>query len=70
MASVKADYDHLLMRMDGDFRPDHVVKEEIYRLNIEPYFDVRMAFDDNPSIIALWKRLGIPVTVVPGWEEQ
>lgn len=54
-------------RQDDDRRSDVVVKREIYRYLSRSY-DIRAAIDDNPSIIALWEELGIPVTVVPGWD--
>lgn len=60
--------DQLHMRAGGDHRKDTVVKEEIYRLYIEPYFDVRYAVDDRPEVCDLWESLGIPVlrVVDPG----
>lgn len=53
--------DQLHMRAGGDYRRDTVVKEEIYRVHIEPYYDVRFAVDDRPEVCDLWESLGIPV---------
>lgn len=53
--------DLLYMRAGGDFRKDTVVKEEIYRKFIEPYYDVIYAVDDRPEVCDLWESLGIPV---------
>jgi hypothetical protein len=51
----------LFMRKYKDYRPDWVVKEEIYHELIEPEFDVIAAFDDRTQIVKLWRDvLGIP----------
>lgn len=50
----------LFMRKDGDFRPDHEVKREIYDEHIRHVYDVRLALDDKPSLIELWRSLDIP----------
>jgi hypothetical protein len=55
-------------RLDGDYRPDAEIKKRWVSWLSETY-DIRAAIDDNPSIIALWESLGIPVEVVPGWAE-
>jgi predicted secreted acid phosphatase len=52
----------LLMREDGDHRPDTEVKQEIFKTVIEPFYDVVMAFDDRPRILRMWESLGIPTT--------
>ena len=33
-------------------------------------FDVRLAVDDNPSVIQLWEEHGIQTVVVPGWVDS
>lgn len=55
---------HLFMRDTGDNRPDHVVKEEIYHTHIENVFDVLFVVDDRPSVVLMWKQLGLPVVQV------
>lgn len=50
----------LFMRADEDFRSDVEVKTEIYNQNIRDVYDVRLALDDKPELIALWRSLGIP----------
>jgi phosphoglycolate phosphatase-like HAD superfamily hydrolase len=62
-------FDSLWMRSHGDWRPDAEVKAEILAEILES-FDVIHAFDDNPNVIQLWLDRGIPVTVVPGWEDS
>lgn len=56
------------MRATGDFRKDRIIKAEILA-ELAERFDVQHAYDDNPSVLALWEELGIPATVVPGWGE-
>ena len=52
-------------RRSGDTRPFNVVKAEIYRL-LSQRFHIVAAIDDNPSVLAAWRRLGIPeVEAVP-----
>lgn len=60
-------YDGPILRPDGDFRPDVQVKADILRY-LRRHYDIRGAIDDNPAVIALWQKHGIPVTVVPGWD--
>lgn len=50
----------LFMRKDRDFRADEIVKREIYDEHIRRVYDVRLALDDKPSLIDLWRSLGIP----------
>jgi predicted secreted acid phosphatase len=49
----------LFMRKTADYRDDTVIKEEIYREHIEPYYNILFAIDDRSKIAALWRRLGI-----------
>lgn len=60
--------DTLLMRPDGDFRKDFVVKADILRRIRRRWTPVH-AWDDNPQVLSLWEREGIPCTVVPGWDD-
>lgn len=50
----------LFMRKDRDFRPDVEVKTEIYNEHIRDVYDVRLALDDKPELISLWRSLDIP----------
>lgn len=60
--------DALYMRADGDDRPDFLAKEDILQ-RIRLRWNPVHAWDDNPAVLALWRREGIPHTVVPGWTE-
>lgn len=59
-------YNKLFMRPIGDQRPDVEVKRDILMEILKTWNPVR-AYDDNPSVIALWDEYKIPTTVVPGW---
>lgn len=50
----------LHMRKAGDTRLDWVVKGEIFKEHIEPFFDVVLAIDDRDQVVKLWRDLGIP----------
>lgn len=61
-------YDRIYMRKDGDVRKDFTVKEDILA-QIQREYDVMAAYDDNPAVLALWRRHGIRTIQVPGWED-
>jgi phosphoglycolate phosphatase-like HAD superfamily hydrolase len=69
LATHGVPFHELHMRATGDFRSDVLIKGEILDRLI-PRFDIRHAYDDNPSIIGLWKARGVPHTVVPGWASE
>ncbi|MDF3280878.1 HAD family acid phosphatase [Gordonia sp. N1V] len=53
------------MRPDNDHRPDTVVKKEIYSTLVGEYdYEIVGAIDDRPSIIRLWRSLGIETDIV------
>ncbi|MDQ3932832.1 MAG: hypothetical protein M3252_08360 [Actinomycetota bacterium] len=54
-------YDELILRSTGDFRPDHVVKAEIYERTIAPHYSVAVVVDDRPSVVAMWRARGLYV---------
>ena len=51
----------LAMRKEGDFRADTIVKEEMYNEFIKDKFNVLFCLDDRPSVVRLWKELGLNV---------
>jgi hypothetical protein len=55
---------HLYMRADGDFRPDHVVKLELLAKIRNDGLAPIMAFDDRNSVVAMWRAAGIPCAQV------
>lgn len=56
--------DVLLMRADKDQRKDSVVKREIFERDIAPFYDVKYVVDDRPSVVAMWRSVGLPVLAV------
>lgn len=46
----------LYMRKHKDNRPDTVVKAEIYKTYIEPFYDVIAVFDDRDSVVRMWRE--------------
>lgn len=51
--------DLLLMRPDGDQRPDFVVKRELFIEHVEPQFCVSIVFEDRDGVVAMWRDLGL-----------
>lgn len=60
-------YDALWMRPRGDMRDDRIVKEEIYRRNIEGKYNVTFVLDDRDKVVAFWRSIGLTCfQVAPG----
>lgn len=49
----------LFMRTEGDQRDDRIVKEEIYRRDIEGKYNVRFVLDDRDKVVRMWRSLGL-----------
>lgn len=62
------DYMALLMRRKGDKRPDTDVKTDIYNRYLKQYEIVKV-YDDRPSVIRMWRELGLEVEDVGKGEE-
>lgn len=59
--------DPLFMRADGDNRDDRIVKEEIYRREIEGKYNVLFVLDDRDRVVEKWRELGLTcLQVAPG----
>lgn len=56
----------LKMRPVGDFCKDVTLKERFLDEVLLDH-EVIHAVDDNPDIVGLWERRGIPTTVIPGF---
>jgi hypothetical protein len=64
-------YDLLMMRPNGDFRADTIIKKEKLDEIRAAGFYVIGAIDDNPTILQLWRGECIPmVKEVPGWNAR
>lgn len=49
----------LIMRPEGDFRPDDVVKKELYQKYIKDRYNVVCVFDDRDKVVRMWRNLGL-----------
>jgi len=52
-------YYDLMMRKQGDFRRDSIVKEEIYNNYIKDKFDVEFVLDDRQIVVDKWREMGL-----------
>lgn len=46
-------------REAGDQRSDDVIKEEIFRRDIAPFFNVLYAVDDRDRVVDKWRQMGV-----------
>lgn len=49
----------LFMRQEKDFRPDEVIKKELYETYIKPNYNVVAVFDDRNKVVKMWRELGL-----------
>lgn len=49
----------LYMRQNGDHRRDAIVKKEIYKRHIEPFWDILFVLDDRKQVVDMWRSLGL-----------
>lgn len=57
---------HLYMRADDDFRPDHIIKEEMAK----PFMsEINMVFEDRTTVVNMWRRNGVPCCQVNDFVE-
>lgn len=49
----------LFMRANDDYRPDEIIKEEIYANQIRNRFDVAAVIDDRDRVVRMWRRNGL-----------
>lgn len=54
-------YDVLLMRAEGDKRKDHVIKTEIFRDEIAPYYRHVIHIDDRDRVVDALRDIGVKV---------
>lgn len=53
--------DRLIMRAEGDMRPDDIVKHELFHENINDKYIIRAVIDDRPKVCRMWRAIGLPV---------
>lgn len=58
----------LLMRKDGDSRPDQIVKRELFERRIKGIYEVEGVLDDRDRVVRMWREeLGLTcLQVAPG----
>lgn len=56
MKRHKIQYERLFMRMAVDFRPDDLVKKDIYEHDIRDHWDVLFVVDDRLSVVKMWRE--------------
>lgn len=61
--------DLFLMRPQGDKRMDAIVKYELFRDEIAPFYNVLGAFDDRPQVLRMWRKIGLPTITIGTGEE-
>lgn len=49
----------LFMRADGDYRPDTVVKLELFDNHVKDRYDVIGVIDDRASVCRQWREMGL-----------
>jgi hypothetical protein len=49
----------LYMRAKGDYRPDDVVKRELYDWQIKDKYNVLVVLDDRDRVVKMWRELGL-----------
>lgn len=59
----------LFMRRDGDHRVDTEVKKGMYESLFEHKYPIEVVIDDRPSVIRMWRELGLNVIDVGGGVE-
>jgi len=51
--------DGLFFRKKGDYRPDSVIKKEMYETKIKDNFNVLGVFEDRKQVVDMWRSLGL-----------
>lgn len=54
-------FDHLFMRKGHDFRPDNIIKLEIYENEIKDRFEIVFVLDDRQKVVDMWRLQGLVV---------
>ena len=70
LAFGKLEYQALMMRGDADYRPDWEVKQEMLDRMRDEGLDPKIAVDDRPSVVMMWRDNGLTCFDVGGWEQS
>jgi hypothetical protein len=59
--------DDLYMRKTEDYRPDNIIKREIYENELKDKYDILFVLDDRNQVVDMWRDLGLTcLQVAPG----
>ena len=61
-------YEDVIMRPDGDERPDHEVKVEAFMSKYK-LGDIAFVLEDRTSVVEAWRKLGVRVLQVSNYEK-
>jgi predicted kinase len=64
IGNQKFDQSNLFMRELGNMEDDCIIKEKMYRENIENKYNVLGIFDDRPKVVRMWRSLGLSVFAI------
>ncbi len=59
LARWEIPYDLLIMRPQGDYRPDQVLKLQALRDQIEPHYRVTGVLEDRAKVVRMWRAQGL-----------
>lgn len=59
MMSGEFDMFELHMRKKGDYRPDEIIKKELFDAYVKDYYNPLCVFDDRDKVIDMWRELGL-----------
>lgn len=60
-------YDSLIMRGEGDFRKDSIVKRELFDNHIKDKYYIEYVLDDRNQVVDMWRDMGLKcLQVAPG----
>ena len=57
-------FDAIFTRADGDYREDSLVKYDLYKEHIEPFYEVQFVLDDRNQVVKMWRDEGLKVLQV------
>jgi hypothetical protein len=52
-------YERLIMRPEGDVRPDYIVKQELFFAEIAPYYNAQLVVEDRKQVVEMWREIGL-----------
>ena len=66
----KVPYDWIFMRQAGDYRPDYIVKREIFEHHLREQWEITAVFEDRTRCVEMWRALGLACWQNVFWDEQ